>query len=172
MNPMPELAPMLKQLRLSGILDSLESRNKQAIDKKMAYPEFLALLISDEVAPGAHAVSSFWLMPRTGALRAVRPGLEVQILASDVPAGGTPSELATLFNDPSRGIDGVTASVVGGTLELRSDSTGSTASIFIPGGPTNQVGTTVFGGVAGTTVTGTEATAMATTARRWIPRKG
>jgi len=50
MNPMPELAPMLKQLRLSGILDSLESRNKQAIDKKMAYPEFLALLIADEVA--------------------------------------------------------------------------------------------------------------------------
>jgi len=50
MNPMPELAPMLKQLRLSGILDSLEARNKQAIDKKMAYPEFLALLIADEVA--------------------------------------------------------------------------------------------------------------------------
>ena len=50
MNPMTELAPMLKQLRLSGILDSLESRNKQAIDKKMAYPEFLALLVSDEVA--------------------------------------------------------------------------------------------------------------------------
>ena len=50
MNPMPELAPMLKQLRLSGILDSLEVRNKQAIDKKMAYPEFLALLIADEVA--------------------------------------------------------------------------------------------------------------------------
>jgi len=50
MNPMPELAPMLKQLRLSGILDSLDSRNKQAIDKKMAYPEFLALLINDEVA--------------------------------------------------------------------------------------------------------------------------
>jgi DNA replication protein DnaC len=50
MNPMPELAPMLKQLRLSGILDSLEVRNKQAIDKHMAYPEFLALLIADEVA--------------------------------------------------------------------------------------------------------------------------
>jgi len=50
MNPMPELAPMLKQLRLSGILDSLESRNKQAIDKKMPYPEFLALLVGDEVA--------------------------------------------------------------------------------------------------------------------------
>ena len=50
MNPMPELAPMLKQLRLSGILDSLPDRNKQAIDKKMAYPEFLSLLICDEVA--------------------------------------------------------------------------------------------------------------------------
>ncbi len=50
MNPMPELAPMLKQLRLSGILDSLDSRNKQAIDKKMAYTEFLAMLIADEVA--------------------------------------------------------------------------------------------------------------------------
>ena len=50
MNPMPELAPMLKQLRLSGILDSLEDRNKQAIGKKMSYTEFLSLLISDEVA--------------------------------------------------------------------------------------------------------------------------
>jgi len=47
---MPELAPMLKQLRLSGILDSLETRNKQAIGKKMSYTEFLSLLISDEVA--------------------------------------------------------------------------------------------------------------------------
>ncbi len=50
MNPMPELAPMLKQLRLSGILDSLEDRNKQALSKKMSYTEFLSLLISDEVA--------------------------------------------------------------------------------------------------------------------------
>jgi hypothetical protein len=43
MNPQPDLAPMLKQLRLSGILDSLESRNKQAIDSKMAYTDFLSL---------------------------------------------------------------------------------------------------------------------------------
>lgn len=50
MNPMPELTPMLKQLRLSGILDSLESRNREAIAAKLAYPEFLALLIQDEVA--------------------------------------------------------------------------------------------------------------------------
>lgn len=50
MNPVPELAPQLKQLRLSGILDSLEARNRQAIDAKLAYTEFLALLIGDEVA--------------------------------------------------------------------------------------------------------------------------
>jgi DNA replication protein DnaC len=50
MNPIPELAPQLKQLRLSGILDSIEARNRQAIEGKMAYTEFLALLIGDEVA--------------------------------------------------------------------------------------------------------------------------
>jgi hypothetical protein len=50
MNPVPELVPYLKQLRLSGILDSLEARNRQALDSKLAYTEFLALLIEDEVA--------------------------------------------------------------------------------------------------------------------------
>jgi DNA replication protein DnaC len=50
MHPMPELIPMLKQLRLSGILDSMEARNRQAIEEKLPYTEFLALLIQDEVA--------------------------------------------------------------------------------------------------------------------------
>jgi len=50
MNPVPELAPQLKQLRLSGILDSLDARNRQALDGKLAYTEFLAMLIEDEVA--------------------------------------------------------------------------------------------------------------------------
>jgi DNA replication protein DnaC len=50
MNPVPELVPYLKQLRLSGILDSLDARNRQALDGKLAYTEFLALLIEDEVA--------------------------------------------------------------------------------------------------------------------------
>jgi len=53
-NPMPQLAPLLKQLRLSGILDSLEARNRQAIEDKLAYTEFLALLVSDEVARREH----------------------------------------------------------------------------------------------------------------------
>jgi DNA replication protein DnaC len=50
LNPVPELTSHLKQLRLSGILDSLDARNRQAIDGKLAYSEFLALLIGDEVA--------------------------------------------------------------------------------------------------------------------------
>lgn len=50
MNPAPELGPQLKQLRLSGILDSLEARNREAIQGKLAYTDFLALLISDEIA--------------------------------------------------------------------------------------------------------------------------
>jgi DNA replication protein DnaC len=50
MNPIPELSALLKQLRLSGILDSLDLRNRQAIEGKLAYTEFLAILIGDEVA--------------------------------------------------------------------------------------------------------------------------
>jgi DNA replication protein DnaC len=49
-NPAPELAPQLKQLRLSGILDSLAARNRQAIEGQLAYTDFLAMLIGDEVA--------------------------------------------------------------------------------------------------------------------------
>lgn len=50
MNPVPELAPLLKRLRLSGVLQSLERRNREAVAQKLAYTDFLALLIQDEVA--------------------------------------------------------------------------------------------------------------------------
>jgi len=50
MNPMPEIIPMLKGLRLSGVLDSLEARNRQAIEDKLSYTEFLAMVLQDEVA--------------------------------------------------------------------------------------------------------------------------
>jgi len=50
MNPMPDLTPMLKELRLSGILDTLQIRNRQAIEEKLTYTDFLALLLQDEVA--------------------------------------------------------------------------------------------------------------------------
>jgi DNA replication protein DnaC len=54
MNPMPEIIPMLKQLRLSGILDSLESRNRQAIEDQMSYMDFLATIVTDEIARRTH----------------------------------------------------------------------------------------------------------------------
>ena len=47
-SPLPELTPVLKQLRLSGLLDSLDTRNREAIQSKLTYPEFLALVIQDE----------------------------------------------------------------------------------------------------------------------------
>lgn len=50
MTPLPQLEPLLKQLRLSGILDSLEARNRQAIESRLSYIDFLTLLASDEVA--------------------------------------------------------------------------------------------------------------------------
>ena len=54
LQPMPELAPLLKQLRLSGFLESLPTRNREAVDNKLSYTEFLALLIQDEVARREH----------------------------------------------------------------------------------------------------------------------
>jgi DNA replication protein DnaC len=68
MNPVPELVPYLKQLRLSGILDSLDARNRQALDGKLAYTEFLALLIEDEVA--RREQKKFALRLRRAAFRA------------------------------------------------------------------------------------------------------
>jgi DNA replication protein DnaC len=44
-----QLIPHLKHLRLSGILDTLEARNRQAIDGRWSYIEFLARLLEDEV---------------------------------------------------------------------------------------------------------------------------
>jgi len=43
------LIPQLKQLRLSGILETLEARHRQALDGKWSYIEFLARLLEDEV---------------------------------------------------------------------------------------------------------------------------
>ncbi len=48
-HPMPEINVLLKQLRLSHIENYLPQRNREAIDKKLAYPEFLALLLQDEM---------------------------------------------------------------------------------------------------------------------------
>jgi DNA replication protein DnaC len=54
MNPMPEIEPVLKTLRLSGMLDTLAIRNKEAIENKMSFTEFLSTLLQDEIARRDH----------------------------------------------------------------------------------------------------------------------
>ncbi len=49
MDTRPQLTPKLKALRLSGILETLDVRNRQAIDDKLSYVEFLERLLEDEV---------------------------------------------------------------------------------------------------------------------------
>ena len=49
MELMHQLNPQLKQLRLSGVLETLEARNRQAIDSQWSYIEFLSRLLEDEV---------------------------------------------------------------------------------------------------------------------------
>jgi DNA replication protein DnaC len=44
-----QLTPQLKHLRLSGVLATLDARNRQAIEGKWSYIEFLSRLLEDEV---------------------------------------------------------------------------------------------------------------------------
>lgn len=49
MHPTDELVPILKKLRLSGVLQTLELRTRQAADDDLSHPEFLLRLLTDEV---------------------------------------------------------------------------------------------------------------------------
>jgi DNA replication protein DnaC len=49
MSPTDDLVPLLKKLRLSGVLQSLELRTRQATDDNLAHSEFLLRLLADEV---------------------------------------------------------------------------------------------------------------------------
>jgi DNA replication protein DnaC len=44
-----QLTPMLRTLRLSGLLETLEVRNRQAVEGQTSFIEFLTLLLQDEV---------------------------------------------------------------------------------------------------------------------------
>ena len=44
-----QLTPFLKRLRTSGVLETLDGRNQQAIEGQWTYVEFLARLLEDEV---------------------------------------------------------------------------------------------------------------------------
>ena len=49
MSPTDELIPILKKLRMSGVLQSLEARTRQAVDDDLSHSEFLYNLLHDEV---------------------------------------------------------------------------------------------------------------------------
>ncbi len=49
MSATDDLVPMLKKLRLSGVLQSLELRSRQAVEDNLSHGEFLYRLLSDEV---------------------------------------------------------------------------------------------------------------------------
>jgi DNA replication protein DnaC len=44
-----QLTPMLRTLRLSGVLETLEVRNRQAVEQQTSFVEFLTTLLHDEV---------------------------------------------------------------------------------------------------------------------------
>ena len=44
-----DLVPVLRKLRLSGVLQTLDLRVRQAVEDSLAYPEFLLRLLTDEV---------------------------------------------------------------------------------------------------------------------------
>ncbi len=48
MSPIDDLIPILKKLRLSGLLDTLELRTRQAVEDNLSHGEFLFRLLSDE----------------------------------------------------------------------------------------------------------------------------
>lgn len=49
MSSTDELVPVLKRLKLSGVLQTMELRTSQAVEDGLTYPEYLYRLLSDEV---------------------------------------------------------------------------------------------------------------------------
>lgn len=65
-----QLTTQLRQLRLSGVLETLEARNRQAIDDKWSYLEFLSRILEDEVE--RRAQKQLQLRLRRGALNTTK----------------------------------------------------------------------------------------------------
>lgn len=65
-----QLAGQLRQLRLSGVLETLDARNRQAIDDKWSYQEFLSRILEDEVE--RRAQKQLQLRLRRGALNSTK----------------------------------------------------------------------------------------------------
>jgi DNA replication protein DnaC len=65
-----QLTTQLRQLRLSGVLETLEARNRQAIDDKWSYLEFVSRILEDEVE--RRAQKQLQLRLRRGALNTTK----------------------------------------------------------------------------------------------------
>lgn len=65
-----QLAGQLRQLRLSGVLETLEARNRQAIDDKWSFMEFLSRILEDEVE--RRSQKQLHLRLRRGALNSAK----------------------------------------------------------------------------------------------------
>ena len=72
MGTIDELTIILKKLRLSGVLETLDIRMREATESNLSHDEFLFRLLGDE-ACGAHAINGLMLV-------AERYGLEVRTL--------------------------------------------------------------------------------------------
>jgi len=65
-----QLTGQLRQLRLSGVLETLEARNRQAIDDKWSFLEFLSRILEDEVE--RRSQKQLHLRLRRGALNSTK----------------------------------------------------------------------------------------------------
>jgi len=65
-----QLSEKLRQLRMSGVLETMEARNRQAIDGQWSYVEFLSRLLEDEV--DRRAQKQLNLRLRRGALNTTK----------------------------------------------------------------------------------------------------
>jgi DNA replication protein DnaC len=65
-----QLTTQLRQLRLSGVMETLEARNRQAVDDKWNYLEFLSRILEDEVE--RRAAKQLKLRLRRGALNTTK----------------------------------------------------------------------------------------------------
>ena len=70
MELMEHLTFKLKQLRLSGLLEQLEARNRQAVAESWSYQEFLSRLLEDEIE--RRAQKQLALRVRRGSLNSTK----------------------------------------------------------------------------------------------------
>jgi hypothetical protein len=59
MGQIPEIGTHLRRLRLGGVLETLEARNRQAVTEQLSYLDFLTLLVMDEVERRNMVMSTF-----------------------------------------------------------------------------------------------------------------